>query len=197
MLLAVILLFATTALSAEAGCSSALECVQQAESLKNVYQKEALELLHHAESLKKVDSNPVKPFCAKTHQNVKNACKLQRSHENVIFKKDAGSDKANTTERFLVFVSLSMPEPALQALYQSAQKHNIPLILRGLKKNSFKETATLLKALEIEVQINPMLFKDYQITKVPAFVWGKDNEFHTVSGNISLEYAQKKLRELL
>lgn len=100
-------------------------------------------------------------------------------------------------ETILVFVSFSMPNIALQELLKQADKYNAKLVLRGLHKNSFKET--MQKILEIDkngvqFDINPELFKAYKVKQVPTFVLVKsDKEINRLSGNVSLEFANEEL----
>ena len=47
-------------------------------------------------------------------------------------------------------------------------------------------------------EVNPELFKIYKITHVPVFVLVKDtSEVSRLSGNVSLDFAAKKLKENL
>jgi type-F conjugative transfer system pilin assembly protein TrbC len=77
--------------------------------------------------------------------------------------------------------------------------------MRGLKEDSFKETqkafADLGKDLESGIEINPEAFETYHIKQVPVFIRvkstpGKDpQELGRLSGNVSLSFAAKKLKE--
>ena len=126
-----------------------------------------------------------------------------------------------TEPKILVFVSFSMPKASLRALASEAAKHNAVLVMRGLKGDSFKTTQKAFLELAVEdgkgenldpkdidqgdgqnsmqgFEINPELFKTYQIKKVPTFVLAKNTqEISRLSGNVSLEYAAKKLKENL
>ena len=132
---------------------------------------------------------------------------------------DILSPSKNQAPKILVFVSFSMPKASLRVLCQTAAKHNAVLVIRGLKGDSFKTTQQAfleiannsgnpnLDAKEIAkntpediqgFEVNPELFKDYQIKKVPTFVLVKNQaEVARLSGNVSLEYAAKKLKESL
>lgn len=107
--------------------------------------------------------------------------------------------KVDDKNGILVFVSFSMPKSSLVELNNQAKKYNARLILRGIHKNSFSKTKD--KILEIEpkgltVDIDPQLFKLYKIKRVPTFVLLKDGkEVNRLSGNVSLEFAHKKLVE--
>ena len=74
-----------------------------------------------------------------------------------------------------VFVTLSMPDPELQALIKEATAYNAKVIIRGLHNNDFKMTMDRLRKLITDdnkgvIHIDPMPFKDFKIQEVPAFV---------------------------
>lgn len=114
-------------------------------------------------------------------------------------------DVSDHQEKILVFVSFSMPSASIKALSQEAEKHHAVLVMRGLKDDSFKATQTAFQELGKDVQsgieINPEVFETYQIKQVPVFVLvksiqGKDpRELSRLSGNVSLSFAAKKLKE--
>ena len=127
----------------------------------------------------------------------------------------------NQVPKILVFVSFFMPKASLRALASEAAKHNAVLVMRGLKGDSFKTTQKAFLELAVEdgkgenldpkdidqgdgqnsmqgFEINPELFKTYQIKKVPTFVLAKNTqEISRLSGNVSLDFAAKKLKENL
>lgn len=105
------------------------------------------------------------------------------------------SSKPPSLERYLIFVSFTMPDVVLKSLYLQANKHGGVLLLRGLKNGSFKETAAHIKSLGIGVQIDPMAFRKYCIDRVPTIVLAQDNKFYAISGNLSFNYAREKLLE--
>ncbi len=108
---------------------------------------------------------------------------------------ESSEDKNINSKSVLVFVSLSMPRESLKSLFSEAEKNNSGLIIRGLKNNSFKETAAAFQDLGISVQIDPNLFEKYEIKEVPTFVAVKEKEPFKIKGNVSLSYAQKKFEE--
>ena len=154
-----------------------LQLLKISEKNKQLYKKEAEQLKdqaiqHIKKSLHPEISNPKTESCVKP-----NLARLDQE----------------TERKFLIFVSFSMPKSALQALYAEAKNHQAVLVLRGLKDSSFKATAEYLKVLEISVQIDPESFKKYQISRVPTIVALGDNQFNSISGNISFQYAKQKL----
>lgn len=94
-----------------------------------------------------------------------------------------------------IFASLSMPKTRLINLIKEANNYNGIVILRGLKNNSYKETAEFSQPIIKEAGhgfvIDPMLFRQYHITKVPTFILkSSDSEVHDkIIGNINLKYA--------
>jgi conjugal transfer pilus assembly protein TrbC len=110
----------------------------------------------------------------------------------------------------LVFLSFSMPEKSLQAwLLQCKQSGTTPVI-RGLIHNSFKDTMTAIQILSkktgIGMQLDPILFKTFDISMVPAVVYVKDTpacpanmdckpvDYDSLYGDVSLDYALEKMR---
>jgi type-F conjugative transfer system pilin assembly protein TrbC len=89
----------------------------------------------------------------------------------------------------LVLVSFSMPDVALKALSDSLKTIKGKLVFRGLLDNSFKKTQLKLLELGCEAIIDPLIFRDLQVKKVPVFVIGYEKEGNLgswISGNISL-----------
>ena len=122
--------------------------------------------------------------------------------------KNCGSDvlniqnkEASVDDGILVFVSFSMPKASLIELSDQAEKYNTTLVLRGIHEDSFAKTKD--KILEINpkglhLDIHPDLFKQYDIKRVPTFVLVKNGrEVSRLSGNVTLEFAEKKLKEEL
>jgi type-F conjugative transfer system pilin assembly protein TrbC len=104
-----------------------------------------------------------------------------------------------------VFVSFSMPEPSLKQIIIDADRYHVPVIIRGLYKNSLRETANKILALTKEknkggILINPVWFRKYDIKAVPVFLvtesrGGQDNSCDLVYGNIPLKRALTLLAE--
>ena len=106
---------------------------------------------------------------------------------------------------FLIFASFSLGEKNLENLIKLASNYNGAVILRGFKNGSFKETAAFLSKFSTEkegILIDPSLFIEYEVTKVPTFVLTKPcNEglqvscqaiFDKLTGMVSPRYALEK-----
>jgi type-F conjugative transfer system pilin assembly protein TrbC len=107
---------------------------------------------------------------------------------------------ANLRGSLYIFVSLSMPAVKLIELLQDAKKHQGTLVLRGLKNNSYKETAMFLQKViqqgENGFIVEPELFQRYQVTRVPQFILVDEvtKTFDKITGNITLLYALQEFR---
>jgi|GEM_PF-3541468 len=166
-------------------------------SAKNKLQSFFLKL--NAEKIAK-ENNENKQIRNSTNQsnsssNDENTLHTRISINNTKTTKISTNHEKNKT---IVFVSFSMPELSLRQWLIDAQKYGASVVIRGLKNNSFKDTVLeLTRLLEKNntggLELNPMLFKDFHITKVPAVVAINEatHNFDVVYGNVSLEYALK------
>jgi len=106
-------------------------------------------------------------------------------------------------EQIIVFVSFSMPEPALKNWLLDAQKVGALVVVRGLINNSFKETLQAFAKLtggntSVGIQIDPELFHTYAIGQVPAVVVTQNSaskSFDVIQGNTTMRYALQTLSE--
>ena len=88
-----------------------------------------------------------------------------------------------------------MPKEILKFLAVEAKKHKAVLVIRGLIENSFLKTATFLKELGEDVVLDPLLFREYNVVVVPAFIEVHQAGYRKISGNITLAYALEKFKE--
>lgn len=112
-----------------------------------------------------------------------------------------------------VFISLSMPRPALQSLIDQAARARASVILRGFVNGSLRETVARVQPLigerQVAVQIDPQAFDRFAITRVPSFVLVRDatrpiacaagtcpppEGFLRVAGDVSLDYALEHMQ---
>ena len=113
----------------------------------------------------------------------------------------------------LVFVSLSMPRPTLQRLVGQAARAKASIVLRGFANGSLRDTVAqvqgLIGARQVAVQIDPLAFDRFAVTRVPTFVLVRDgtrpvacasgscapaDSFLRTSGDVSLDYALQHMR---
>ncbi len=98
----------------------------------------------------------------------------------------------------ILFVSFSMPEPLLLNLADEAAAMHIPVVIKGLKNNDFKQTVATFSRLSQQAQkqqlnfkgvsIDPHWFNQFHITAVPALVVSTDAQtFDVVYGNASIK----------
>ncbi len=126
---------------------------------------------------------------------------------------DFKNNKENTRKfnQLLIFVSTSMPANSFKQLAIQAKKIKGILVLRGMIKDSIRETAELVQSITQEgvpVVINPTLFRTFAIDAVPSFVVVAKEDFKCVgaecnetpmhdkiSGNVSLEHALEQISQ--
>ena len=113
----------------------------------------------------------------------------------------------------LVFVSLSMPRPTLQRLVDQAARAKASIVLRGFANGSLRDTVAQVQGLigsrQVAVQIDPLAFDRFAVTRVPTFVLVRDgtrpvacangscapaDSFLRTSGDVSLDYALEHMR---
>ena len=158
----------------------------QTKALKNAgyYQKDA-------EILKKL-------FLEKSYENLNKASANQESAQDHLAKHG----------RVLVFLSFSMPHQSIEEWLLQCKKSGATPIIRGLQDNSFQKTIQTIRYFSEKtntgMQIDPILFKTFNIEKVPAVVYVKnstcaqasdciDASFDSIYGDISLLYALSKI----
>jgi type-F conjugative transfer system pilin assembly protein TrbC len=95
----------------------------------------------------------------------------------------------------LLCVTLSMSGAALKAYARDIRKIGGRLVIRGLIDDSFLKTSKRLKALGIEVDIDPTVFDAFKVERVPTFihVQGRPGAYEHVhdrlEGHVSVLYA--------
>lgn len=105
--------------------------------------------------------------------------------------------KENTSEPYpqvMVLVSFSIPRATLKTLGKALKPLKGKLVFRGLYNNSFKATFEKMRELGEEAFIDPLVFRTFHVTQVPAFIVraptkSETLEGHVIVGNISLKGA--------
>jgi type-F conjugative transfer system pilin assembly protein TrbC len=108
--------------------------------------------------------------------------------------------EADVENGIIVFVSFSMPKASLVELSDHSGKYGATLVLRGIHEDSFLKTKDKIMEINpngLHMDINPQLFKDYKVLRVPTFVLVRNGrEINRLSGNVTLEYAVSKFKEV-
>lgn len=99
-------------------------------------------------------------------------------------------------DHLLVFVSHTMPLESLKILAQEAKANGARLVTRGLKERSFKKTAQWVQEVGHSVDIDPPLFRRYEVTHVPTFIVISNKSAYRFRGNVSLSYVLDKAKGL-
>ena len=107
-----------------------------------------------------------------------------------------------------IFVSLTMPRATLQRLVDQAARAKAAIVIRGFAKGSLRDTVAQVQDLigkrQVAIQIDPLAFDRFAISKVPSFVLVRDgtrpvacasgscapaDSFLRSTGDVSLDYA--------
>jgi hypothetical protein len=74
-----------------------------------------------------------------------------------------------------IFVSLTMPRATLQGLVDQAARAKATIVIRGFANGSLRDTVAQVQGLigkrQVAIQIDPLAFDRFAISKVPSFVW--------------------------
>ena len=124
----------------------------------------------------------------------KNGCQVIKPES---FDLSHKTSSVNTSIKVIVFISFSMPEKSLKALFNEAENNShVRLVLRGFIDDSMERTAQRIHELKGVVDVDPEIFEQYHIEQVPTFMWVKnDQALGKISGNITLAYANEILKE--
>ncbi len=99
---------------------------------------------------------------------------IQRRVEPVAPAGDTATPQAGGSPKGLyVFISSSMPQPALLEIATDAARLRTPIILRGLAGESLQDTLATMHPLTTAgaaLEIDPLLFEAYKVERVPAVV---------------------------
>lgn len=88
--------------------------------------------------------------------------------------------------QILIFVSFSMNDSALQRYFKEAESVGGRLIMRGLINNSFQETQEKMQQLEINIDIDPNLFEEFNVRRVPTIIISDDHKAKKILGHLPL-----------
>ena len=166
--------------------------------VKSVDQKVKLEeewskgFVNEAESSIKKYSQKYREVGSDPKEGMGDAANLDeylRAYAGILNKKDEDSALG---ESLYVAVSLSMPASTLVTLSDQVNKAGGRLVIRGLKNNSFEDTVAAVKGLSekgVAIDINPKVFREFKIIKVPSFVVISSSGIDKMTGNVGLRYA--------
>ena len=129
---------------------------------------------------------------------------LEKMTEFLGVKPETGTDQKSTEdistqkEEITVFVSNSMPKAALKGLVIESGKmktHKIRFVIQGMVKDSMPGTAQLVEEIGHPLEIDPKIFEEHKVTHVPVFMAKREEKVYRVQGNVTLDFAVKKLSE--
>ena len=133
-----------------------------------------------------------------------------RDVHEVIKRDEPIATHLKKVSQVLVFLSFSMPEKSLKSWLLQCKRSGATPVIRGLIHNSFRDTMRVVQALSqktgIGMQLDPLLFKTFDIRMVPAVVYIKDIpscpanmdckpvDYDSLYGDVSLDYALEKMK---
>lgn len=151
--------------------------------------------------------------------SLKDSAKHQKYIEQLFNQKAAATQKGNvkSADGAVLFVSFSMPTSLIIDLSEQAHQFHIPMVIRGLVNNDFKETLKKLVEIKNEAHkskrefyglaIDPIWFEQFHIKKVPALVVTKrdskcelqkicsNQPFQAIYGNSSVKDSLRTISE--
>ncbi|MEI8055418.1 MAG: type-F conjugative transfer system pilin assembly protein TrbC [bacterium] len=153
--------------------------------------------LHRDEIIKEALNNTgFLKFKENSLKKTKKMNEYKAAIEAIKNKHQAKSKRETDTEKAIIFVSFSMPSLSLKQVIHDASIYQVPVVIRGLYKNSFRKTIEKIFDLIKEnnkggIAINPRWFKEYDIKAVPAVVVTQKHgtKSDVVYGNIPLKKA--------
>lgn len=102
----------------------------------------------------------------------------------------------NKTQGLIIFVSFSMPKELLWSYFEQAKLYGGRLVIRGLVDNSFKNTIAAMDLgndRRLIVDVNPKLFKEYKITRVPSIIISDAKNVDKFTGTVTVKYALEEV----
>ena len=112
-----------------------------------------------------------------------------------------------------IFVSMTMPRATLQGLVDQAARAKATIVIRGFANGSLRDTVAQVQGLigkqQVAIQIDPLAFDRFAISKVPSFVLVRDgtrpvacasgscapaDSFLRTTGDVSLDYALEHMQ---
>jgi conjugal transfer pilus assembly protein TrbC len=117
-------------------------------------------------------------------------------------------EQGESSDHLYLFFSLGMPEGSIRMMIEDAEKTGAILVLRGFKEADLGKTrdeiGRLIGSNKVEVDINPVLYKNFQIKEVPAMVLTRvscesckdqprEDDFIKLSGDVRLKWGLETL----
>ena len=106
--------------------------------------------------------------------------------------------------QIIIFASFSMPDNDFKAMLVHASEHqNTQIVIRGMKEGenisgTLRTIQKMLKGIDPQpnVNLNPKLFTEYNITVVPTMIGINDNnEIIRVSGSTAINWLNEKMEQ--
>lgn len=178
---------------------SALTCAAQATPGDDVSREFVREQENVSQQLRQQDHSALRGLLdQQVRQNPLSGADARFIGELQQRQRDAAQDKPASGAVY--FISFSIPPSGLSRMLAEAQQYSIPATLRGMVAGDMRTTANAVMALVKEgatsgVQIDPMPYREYDITSVPALVVYCPDGHDVLRGNLHLKQALQKVVE--
>jgi conjugal transfer pilus assembly protein TraW len=133
-------------------------------------------------------------------QAVKQQADLSRHQRLETQGTPGGSAGIKRREGLYYFVSWSIPEPELKGYMREAFHLGATVVFRGLLDDDMRKTVERTKALAVELDkeaphtvLDPVIFRQFGVTAVPALAVAKDQQALIVEGATSLRHLLRLL----
>lgn len=112
-------------------------------------------------------------------------------------------DRDIYNNKFIILVSFSMSESALDNIFKEATNNDVIIIFKGFKNNNIKEHLQALMDYRsqyplVPIKIDPDIFDKSKTSAVPTYIFVssyQDINMNKVTGFVGLEYFKNKLKE--
>ena len=169
--------------------------VQTGQSIQKITPKQTQQMLERASQHLNATANRVPTDISPP--NISNNIQDIADHYEQLKKAVKGDQPGFLAEGYIVFISESMKPESLKLLaQQSTGRKDTKLVLRGMVENSTKKTVSFITQNDLQgAEIDPRLYKTFNIESVPTFVYFNQDEWVGLSGDVSLDFAIAKLMQ--
>lgn len=101
-----------------------------------------------------------------------------------------------TKNERVIFISNNIPIDSLKQYVGYAQKNKVRLVIQGMIDGSMLKTAAFVEKIGYPVDIDPPLFKKYNVLKVPVFMQINEKNVVMIRGHITANFAFSKISKV-
>ena len=122
------------------------------------------------------------------------------SNEADNIKNNMGKPQDDDSDKFLYFVSFSIPDDGIIAMTKDAKSYGFTPVIRGLIDNDYTTTAKkVFKLTQVDknfgVAIDPFYYREFNIKAVPALVVKCKQGYDVIYGSLPVKEDLNKILE--